>query len=136
MADERRLLRIASRLKQDLSTEILYKLKDPRIGFVTIASVKVAKDLSIANIGISVMGSEGQKNAAIKALTDAAGYLQNQLAPKYEMRTFPRLKFRLDESVERAFKITKLIDDAVRDLPADESEEIEEIEEDADDDEN
>ncbi|MEA3346766.1 MAG: 30S ribosome-binding factor RbfA, partial [Candidatus Auribacterota bacterium] len=74
-----RMLRVGRQVKEIVSEIIVRHLKDPRIGFVTIARVKVSKDLQEALIFVNVLGTEKEKKDTLKALNHASGFIQHFL---------------------------------------------------------
>ena len=61
-------------------SEALPSLKDPRIGFVTVTGVRTTKDLSLATVYVSVLGSEEEQARTLDGLRSAHGVLQAQVA--------------------------------------------------------
>ncbi|HYE98166.1 MAG TPA: 30S ribosome-binding factor RbfA [Planctomycetota bacterium] len=106
--------RLASEIVKQTSRIVLAELRDPRLGFVTVTRAKVSDDYSYATIFVSVMGSKKQKKLTLSALKHAQGFIQRELARRIQMRTFPEVRFELDDSIDKAFKITALMDDLAR----------------------
>ena len=106
-----RLGRISDQLKQELALLIQNEMRDPRLGMVSVLDVKVSKDLSHADVFITVLNAKADE--AVAALNNAAGFLRSLLAKNLNLRVTPRLKFVFDESVERGRKLSSLIDEAV-----------------------
>lgn len=96
---------------QEVLSEAIGKLKDPRIGFVTITAVKTSPDLSHATVFVSVLGSKSKRQAALAGLESAHGVLQRDLNRELRLKRTPRLSFEYDQTVERAARLTKLIDE-------------------------
>jgi ribosome-binding factor A len=94
------------------------QLKDPRIGMVTVTGVVVSPDLGEARVFVSVLGGERKRAATLRGLESARGVLQAKINRELSLRRTPTLTFAYDESVERGVRMTKLIDDLARDLPA------------------
>jgi len=109
----RRMERIAEAIRQSTSETILYKLKDPRCGFVTISRVEVAKDLRHARIYISVLGEEATQRTTLRGLQSARGFIQTELARRLTTRFTPQITFELDDSPARSVEISQLIDKAI-----------------------
>ena len=103
-----RAQRIAEEIKRELSSLILQKLKDPRIGFLTITRVEVSKDLKRALVGYSVMGDEKSKKATGAALEHAHGFLQREIANLLKLRYTPILKFKLDHSIDHSLHMEEI----------------------------
>lgn len=105
----RRTDRIASLIRAELGELVLRKLKDPRIGFVTITRVEITPDLKLAQVFFSVLGQEKEKVEAGQALEHAAGFLQHAIAVALKLRFTPKLTFHLDESLEESLRIQEIL---------------------------
>jgi ribosome-binding factor A len=106
----RRTERVASTIQQELATIIMRELNDPRLtGLPSITRVKVSPDLSIADIFMSIMGTEGQQTAAINALRHSAGLLRLKLTKQLTLRVAPFLKFHIDENLKREMNVLQLL---------------------------
>lgn len=97
--------------------EAVGQLKDPRIGLVTITGVDVTPDLREARVFVSVLGNAQKRDATMAGLASAHGVLQAKINRQLSMRRTPTLRFSYDETVERAVRMTKLIEDVASDLP-------------------
>jgi len=96
------------------------RLKDPRIGMVTVTDVRVSPDLGEARVFVSVLGNAKKRAATLAGLESARGVLQGQINRELSLRRTPTLTFSYDESVEYGVRMTKLIDDVAAELPEDE----------------
>ncbi len=104
-----RTQKVAMAIKEEVSKIILYELKDPRIGFVTITHVDVTHDLKIAHIFYSVMGdAKGVENSQ-KGLEAAKGYMRKLLGERLKLRCVPEIVFKKDDSIEQSFHITEVL---------------------------
>jgi ribosome-binding factor A len=110
MAQPYRREKLASEIVRD-TAEILRQLRDPRLGFVTVTKAEVSPDYRYAKIFVSVFGDAKAKKLSMAGLRHATGFVQKELGRRIRMRTFPEITFVLDESIDKAFKITKIIDD-------------------------
>ncbi len=110
--------RLASEIVKETSKIILYELRDPRKGFVTVTRAKVSDDYRYAKIFVSIMGTPKQKKTVLGGLKHAQGFVQKELSRRIQMRSFPEINFELDESIEKAFKITNAIDALTRERKA------------------
>jgi len=109
-----RIFRISEEVRKELSEIIQNEVKDPRLpDFVSVTDVKVTKDLKHAKAYISILGTNEEKEEAIKALHHAAGFIRREIAHRIRLRATPEFHFILDDSIEHGFKISKLIDDAM-----------------------
>jgi ribosome-binding factor A len=91
--------------------EAVGDLKDPRIGLVTVTGVDVSPDLREGVVYVSVLGNERKRQATLAGLQSAHGLLQARLARELKLKRTPQLSFEYDPTVERAVRMTKLIDD-------------------------
>lgn len=105
----KRTERVASLLQMELSNLILERIKDPRMGFVTVTHVKITPDLKSAVVFVSIMGDQKKKDESLKVLARAAGFLQHEVGLAIQMRYTPKLQFELDDSLDKDFEIGKVI---------------------------
>jgi len=101
--------RIADLLKEEVSEIINYELDDPRIQPSVISHVKVSADLQHARVYVSLTGSLEAIDQTVKALNHAAEYVRHQLYPRLHLRSFPRLTFTYDDTLEAAARIEQLL---------------------------
>lgn len=113
MAELRRR-RIESLLQRELAAMIQRgEIKDPRVeSLTTVTAVEVTKDIAHAKVWVSRFGERERLAAGVDALNHAAGYIQGVLARRIPLRSFPRLRFVLDDSMERGFRIAQKLRDA------------------------
>ncbi|MBU4294232.1 MAG: 30S ribosome-binding factor RbfA [Actinobacteria bacterium] len=104
----------ARKLETDLQREISFiinsKLKDPRIGFVTVTDVKLSPDYHYLDIFVSIMGEERVKNDSLKGLNQCEGFIKKNLKERFRLRTIPDIKFIYDKSIEQGLKITSILE--------------------------
>lgn len=113
---ELRLRRVESFLGAEISRLISSNtLKDPRIdSLVTVAGVRVAKDLTSARVYVSYYGDEQVLAVTVDALNHAAGFLQARIGRQMRMRHTPKLRFIADTSILDGFRITQQLKDVGR----------------------
>lgn len=102
--------RVAQAIKKEISKIIHDELSDPRLGFITIMGVEVTRDLRLAKIYFSVMGSQEQKDKAKEAVLSATGFIRRLIGQRLKLRFVPEIVFRLDDSVEYSFDMAKKIE--------------------------
>ena len=108
-------IRINSEVQRELSNIIRSEVKDPRIHPMTsVVAVEVAPDLKYCKAYISVLGNQEAKEATIRGLNSAEGYIRRQLARNLNLRNTPEIRFILDESIEYGVNMSKLIDDVAK----------------------
>jgi ribosome-binding factor A len=106
----RRQRKVANLILEEISDLIARKLRDPRASGVTVTGVDVSPDLRHADIYVSRLGDEEEREATLAGLTAAAGYLRRELAPRVQLRFMPELRFHLDRSWEQGARIDELLD--------------------------
>jgi len=104
----RRLTRLNELIQQTVS-QLVLKLKDPNIGFLTITGAKVAPDISHAHIYYSVLGSEEDKENTAAALERAKSHVRRQLAHLENLKKVPEIIFVYDQAPERADRVFRLL---------------------------
>ncbi len=105
-----RVDKVASAIKEEIGSIIHDELHDPRLGFITVVRVEVTKDLQIAKIYFSVLGTEKQKEDAQTGIESARGFIRRLVGDRLKLRYTPELIFKLDESVEYSIDIFAKID--------------------------
>jgi ribosome-binding factor A len=116
----RRTERVASAIRQEVSQVIMRELDDPRLHGVlpSVSRVRVSDDLSVADVFVVLMGSQGKQAAALAALRHAAGMMRTHLGKALATRTVPFLRFELDEAYRKEMEVLDLIRKAEAELPA------------------
>jgi ribosome-binding factor A len=109
------------RVKEDLIREIGWvisnEMRDPRVPpVVTVTDLKLASDTRNATVFISILGDDMTKNGALIALNRGAPFIQKLVAQKISIRHFPRLLFKLDNSIEHGTRINELLKEIKDDL--------------------
>jgi ribosome-binding factor A len=107
----RRTLQVGEMLREELTDIIRREVKDPRLGFWSITRVEVPPDLRSARVFVSVLGTDEERAATVKALSSAAGFIRHHLKPRLRMRQIPDLEFRDDRSMEHADRIGQTLRD-------------------------
>ncbi|HUE16847.1 MAG TPA: 30S ribosome-binding factor RbfA [Planctomycetaceae bacterium] len=105
----RRIAKIAEAVREQVSTSILFDLKDPRVKHVTVTRVEVSSDLRNAKVYVSVMGDEKTQRLTLHGLESARGFLQAKLAERVQTRYTPILHFHLDQGVKRSIEASRLL---------------------------
>ena len=112
MMDFSRNERIAEEIKKVISQIISNDLKDPRIdGLISVTKVDVTKDLRHATIFISFYGDKTKKDSNFEVIKNAKGYIRRELASRIRMKYIPEISFKMDESIEYAIRINKLLEE-------------------------
>ena len=106
----RRADRVSDLLKEEISQMLLKEVKDPHIGFITITDVEVSKDLQVAKVFYTILGSEKQVSESAQALQRVSRFIKKQLGKRLRMRYIPDIIFRYDHSLEYGAKIDHILD--------------------------
>jgi ribosome-binding factor A len=104
-----RVGRVGEQIKKELSQIVQSELKDPRIGFLTVTGVELTNDLSIAKVYLSVLGTDEEKEATLKALSSGSGYIRSELGKRIRLRKVPELQFKFDASIDYGSRIDTLL---------------------------
>jgi ribosome-binding factor A len=105
-----RIRRVQNLLRAEISNVILLKLKDPRVGMVTITEVKADADLKHARVFVSVLGSVEKREDALTGLSSAAGFIRSELMKVLHLRPMPVLDFQADDSLARGARTLDLLE--------------------------
>lgn len=101
--------RVGEQMKKELGEIITRKIKDPRIGFVTVTDVQVTGDLQQATIYISVLGDEEQREQTLIGLSKAKGFIRSEIGQRIRLRKTPEIFFEYDESIDYGNRIETLL---------------------------
>ncbi len=93
MTDHPRARKIAERIQQVVAQMLDTRIKDPRLGFVTITEVRVTGDLQHATVFYTVLGDEEQRVASAAALASATGIIRSEVGKQTGIRLTPTLEF-------------------------------------------
>lgn len=109
--DDTRRARLAERIQHELSSLLMRgEIKDHRVStLVSFSYVKLAKDASVARIGVSSILDHGKVSAAVEGLNSAAGFLQGRIGRTLKVRQTPRLYFVADHSIEEGQQVINTI---------------------------
>jgi ribosome-binding factor A len=102
--------RVDGVMREVIGATIGAELQDPRIGFVTVTAVETTPDLRTAQVHVSVLGTDEEKDATMDALRAAHGVIQKQISSQLRLKRTPSLKFVYDDSIERADRLTRMME--------------------------
>ncbi|MCA0988084.1 30S ribosome-binding factor RbfA [Guptibacillus algicola] len=103
--------RVGEQMKKELGDIISRKIKDPRVGFVTVTAVEVTNDLQQATVFITVLGDDEKKDATLNGLAKATGFIRSEIGKRIRLRKTPEIYFEFDESIDYGNKIERLLAD-------------------------
>jgi len=95
----RRQQKVADLIQAEISSIILRKIKDPRLGFLTITGVKMSPDLRHARVFFSTLGDEDRRETALEGLRSAKRLIRGEIGRTLDLKYCPELAFQFDESL-------------------------------------
>lgn len=109
MVDAARARKIADRIQRIVAEMLDRRIKDPRLGFVTVTDARITADLRDATVYYTVFGSPEEKAASAAALESAKGVIRSEVGKQTGIRHTPSLAFVLDDVQENAQHIEELL---------------------------
>lgn len=104
-----RALKVADRIKEVIATTLETRVKDPRLGFVTITDVRVTGDLQQASIFYTVLGDEDARAGTAAALSSSRGMIRREVGSALGLRITPTIEFFEDGLAESASAMNDLM---------------------------
>ena len=104
-----RVRKIADRIKVIVAEMLERRVKDPRLGFVTVTDVRVSGDTQQATVFYTVLGEGSDLDGTAAALASAKGLIRSEVGKQLAMRHVPTLEFILDAVPENARHIEELL---------------------------
>ncbi len=119
MANSRRVSRVSSLIKREVSQMLLFDIKDDRVGagMVSVTDVYLSGDLQHAKIFVSIYGTEEAKIETMEGLKSSVGYVRKELAHRIRLRRAPEVTFVEDHGIERGDKMLHLLDKIRETIP-------------------
>jgi ribosome-binding factor A len=119
---DRRAARLAEEIREEVADIVARRLKDPRIGFVTITRVELSADQALARVLFSVLGEAADRKATLAGLSQAQGFVRRELGQRIRLRHTPQVLFEYDKGLDAADRVVRLLDevhavDAARPAP-------------------
>lgn len=108
MPSSKRRSRVAEQLHEVLSILLEFEVADPRIAGVTVVDVEIDRELMYATVYVNAYDEEPAE--VLRALDHASPFLRRQVAQRVQLQHAPELRFRWDDTLERARRIDSLLD--------------------------
>jgi ribosome-binding factor A len=115
MGSEARARKLADRIKVIVAQALEHKVKDPRLGFITITDVRLTPDLRDASVFYTVYGSDMDRESTAAALASSKGMLRTEVGKGTGVKFTPTLEFVLDAIPENAAHVEDLLKAAAQD---------------------
>jgi ribosome-binding factor A len=109
MADTARARKLADRIHEIVAEALEKRVKDPRLGFVTVTDTRVTGDLQHATVFYTVLGDAEEQASTAAALASAKGVLRAEVGRRTGVRLTPTLEFVADAVPETAAHIDELL---------------------------
>ncbi|MEU6752618.1 30S ribosome-binding factor RbfA [Spirillospora sp. NPDC046719] len=109
MVDAARARKLADRIQQIVAEMLERRIKDPRLGFVTVTDTRITNDLRDATVYYTVYGSDGERAETAAALESAKGVIRSEVGRKTGVRHTPSITFVMDSLMENAAHIDDLL---------------------------
>jgi ribosome-binding factor A len=110
MTGFKRADRVGDQIRMEIADILMRRVKDPRVGFVTVTAVDVTADLKQAWVYVTVLQQGVQEAETMDALSRAEGFIKGELGRRLKLRYVPDLKFVKDTSVDRVTRVMTLLD--------------------------
>jgi len=111
--------KVGDLLRAEISEILRMRMRDPRVGFVTVTDVTVTRDLRHASVFVSVLGEEEKRPAVLGVLKNAAGFVRSELGQRVELKHIPELQFKMDTSAEYGIRISSVLKKIIDEPPDD-----------------
>lgn len=105
--------RLANQVLRTLNELLRFESKDPRLQMVSLTSLELSRDLSVARAYFSLLDPNGDPEPVMDGLQKASGFLRGRLGREIKIRHVPELRFFHDDSAAQAQHISSLLDDAI-----------------------
>ena len=105
--------RLGNQVLRSLSELLRFETKDPRLQRVSLTSVDLTRDLSVARVYFSLMDPNDDPALVAEGLEAASGFLRRKLGRAIKVRHVPELRFAHDDSAAEAVRIGHLIDTVI-----------------------
>ncbi len=115
MGSGARARKLADRIKVIVAQTLEHKVKDPRLGFITITDVRLTPDLRDASVFYTVYGSDMDRESTAAALASSKGMLRTEVGKGTGVKFTPTLEFVLDAIPENAAHVEDLLKAAAQD---------------------
>ncbi|MCA5893220.1 30S ribosome-binding factor RbfA [Isoptericola sp. NEAU-Y5] len=109
-----RARKLADRIKEIVAQMLDTRIKDPRLGFVTVTDVRVTGDLQNASVFYTVYGTDEERAGTAAALASAKGVIRSEVGKQTGIRLTPTIEFHLDSMPESAAHLDAALIEARR----------------------
>ncbi len=110
---KQRLAAIEKEVLRVISKALLEDVKNPKVkGMVSLTKVRITEDLKFADLYFTIYeDKQGKKEKIVEGLNEIKGYFRKRVSEDLALRFVPEMRIKIDDSIEYAVKISKLLDD-------------------------
>jgi ribosome-binding factor A len=119
----KRSTRLGDLIREEIAEIILHRLRDPRIGFVTVTGAEISEDLRHATVYLSVL-EDSKREDTLNIVRASASFIRSELGKRLRIKYTPFLTFRMDESIEYGMKMDRLLDEIKAEEKTEDDEDI------------
>ena len=111
MSEKLRPQRVAELIRQEIASLLTKGLKDPRIGFVSVMSVRMSPDLRYANVYVSLYGDESERKSSLIGLRQSAGWVRREVSRHIRLRVSPEIRFFQDDTLDEMYHLEEVFEE-------------------------
>ncbi len=111
MFEYKRSDRVGDQLRSEIADILARKVKDPRIGFITVTSVDISNDLRNAKIYVSFLDEGAEEKKILQGLEKASGFIRSELGKRLRLKYLPKLLFSRDLSAKYSDHISRVLEE-------------------------
>lgn len=105
-----RIKKIEIDLQREISFIINTKVKDPRVGFITITYIKLSADYHYMDVYFTVMDKDQNLKTCLEGLNKSKGFIKKNLLDRIKLKIVPDIKFVYDELIEKGLRINEILE--------------------------
>lgn len=110
-----RIRKVEIDLRREISFIINNKIKDPRIGFITVTDTRLSPDFKWLDVFISIMGEDEKIDLSLRTLKNCCGFIKKNLPKKLKLKNIPNIRFLYDKSIDDGMRISNILDSLDKD---------------------
>ena len=112
MSQNRRIQKVSSLLKKELSLILNNELDEPIISdnFISISKIEISPDLHYCKIYITSAVEDEEKEEIVNSLNNFKSFIRHKLTQRIQMRRIPELTFKIDMALEKGLAVLKVLD--------------------------
>jgi len=114
--------RVGEQIRKDIASLLNKGIKDPRIGFVSVMEVRMSPDLAYANVYVSLLGSDSERESSLIGLRKASGWIRRQIGRQLRLKQTPEIRFFQDTTLDEVERLEEVF----REIHAEEEQDADE----------